>query len=101
MIVCGWPSSVSGIGVAWLPTTTLRASSTICAKTWVARAGAGVGERELRLADDLAAAGAVTATLTALAARPAVDERAGDGVGGVSASVPVPVAVTGAPCGGG
>ncbi len=35
VIVCGCPSSVTGIGVAWLPTTTPRFSSTSCAKTWV------------------------------------------------------------------
>jgi hypothetical protein len=36
LIVWARPSSVSGIGVAWLPTTTPRASSTSWANTWVA-----------------------------------------------------------------
>jgi hypothetical protein len=33
-IACGCPSSASGIGVAWLPSTTPRVSSRICANTY-------------------------------------------------------------------
>jgi hypothetical protein len=37
-IACGCPSSASGIGVAWLPSTTPRVWSRICANTYAARA---------------------------------------------------------------